>query len=321
MTSITNFPGGVSSFGLPVIGGLIPPGGNVYFIDPTNGSDGNNGTSPDDAFASLAVAYAALTANQNDVLFFIGGATAATPTAAVTWAKSYTHLIGLSSNLPGMGQRCRIVNHADNDLTVLFTVSANGCIFRNLQFFDGKDSAADGANVLVSGSRNSFDNVFFAGMGSTVASSPATRAGSYSLSVSGSENCFTNCTIGLDTVIRTAANSELIVSGVRNRFVHCDIRSYSETAGKFLVKIDNSGGDIRDTIFDDCLFFNYTSNWATGITDAFDMPAGGATHYVILRGNCQIVGVGTGWADTVTRIYGAGPVPNAGYGISVAPTT
>lgn len=321
MNSLTNFPNGVSSFGFPVLPAGVPPGGDVYFLDPAHGSDGFDGTAPDRAFATLETAYAALTADQNDVLFFIGGATAATPATAITWSKSYTHFIGMSSNLPGMGQRCRVVNSATYDLAVLFTLSGNGCTFRNLQFFDGKDSAADGACLLVSGGRNSFDNVFVAGMGDATASGPATRAGSYSLKVTGAENTFTNCTVGLDTVVRSAANSELIVTNVRNRFVHCDIRSNSVTAGKFLVAIDNSGGDLRDTQFDDCLFFNYTTNWATGITNVFSMPAGGSTHYVILRGNCQIVGVGTGWADNLTHIYGAGPVPNAGYGISINPTT
>ena len=295
--------------------------GNVYFVDPTNGNDGSDGQTPAGAKATLAAAYALTTANQNDVVFFLGGPTGDSPTAAITWSNSYTHLIGISANLPGMGQRCRVVNAAANDLAVLFTLSGNGCIVKNIQFFDGKDSAADGACVLVSGARNLFQNVFVAGMGDATASGPATRAGSYSLKVSGSENTFVDCTIGLDTIARTAANSELIVSAERNRFIHCEFRSNSTTAGKFLVKIDNSGGDLRDTQFDDCLFYNYTTNWATGITDAFDMPSGGSTHDVILRGNCQIVGVGTGWADTVTRLMGAGAVPDAGYGISIAPTT
>ena len=299
----------------------LPFVGTQIWCDPVNGSDGNDGTAPDRAYATFAPAYAALTANKNDVLFIIGGATALNPSTAITWSKSYTHLIGLTGNLPGMGQRARIVNTSGNDLAVLFTLSGNGCIVKNVQFFDGKDSAADGACVLVSGSRNYFENVFIAGMGDATASGPFSRAGSYSLKVSGAENAFVDCTIGLDTIERTAANSELIVSGIRNRFIHCDFRSYSTTAGKFLVKIDNSGGDLRDTIFDDCLFFNYTSNWATGITDAFSMPASGSTHYVILRGNCVLVGVGTGWASTVTHFYGAGPAPNAGYGIATTPTT
>lgn len=294
------------------------PNSNVYLVDPVNGDDDNSGDRWTKPLATVAAAYAKCTTNQHDVVLLIGSPTADYPTSAITWAKNFTHLIGLTSPLPGMGQRARIVNHADNDLAVLFTLSGYGCIVKNVQFFDGKDKDEDAACVLVSGNRNYFENVFVAGMGHAT---PAARAGSYSLKVSGSENCFTDCTIGLDTIVRAAANAELIVSGGRNRFVHCDIRSYSETAGKFLVQIDNSGDDLRDTIFDECLFFNYTVNWANGIDNAFDMPAGGNTHYVILCGNCQLVGVNSGWADTVTHVYGAGPAPNAGFGISTNPTT
>ncbi len=296
----------------------LPLVGDVFWVDPANGNDSNDGSAPDKAVALLATAYGRCTSGKHDVVLLLGSATANSPTAAITWAKNFTHLIGVTNPLPGMGQRCRVVNTAANDLATLFTLSAYGCIVRNVQFFDGKDKAEDGACVLVSGARNYFENVFVAGMGHAT---PAGRAGSYSLKVSGEENAFRDCTIGLDTINRTAANSELIVSAERNRFEHCDIRSYSETAGKFLVKIDNSGGDLRETIFDDCLFYNYTQNWATGITNAFSMPSSGSTHYVILRGNCQVVGVGTGWADTVTHIYGAGPAPNAGFGISTNPTT
>ncbi len=95
--------------------------------------------------------------------------------------------------------------------------------------------------MLVSGSRNHFVNSFVAGMGDATASGPATRSGSYGLTVSGAENAFTKCHIGIDTIARTAANSELIVSGVRNTFIDCMLECYSETAGKFLVKIDNAG--------------------------------------------------------------------------------
>jgi hypothetical protein len=296
------------------------PNSNVYIVDPVSGLDTNPGTKWSKPLKTVAAAYAKCVTNQNDVVLFVGGPTADNPTAAIDWAKSYTHLVGLSGDLPGMGQRCRIVNTAANDLATLFTLSGSGCIVKNIQFFDGKDKAEDGACVLVSGERNYLENVFVAGMGSTGVAAAATRAGSYSLKVSGSENTFARCTIGLDSVIRTAANAELIVAGARNRFIACDIRSYSETAGKFLAVVDNSAGDLRDTIFDDCLFFNYTANWANGISNAFDMPAAGNTHFVILRG-CQLVGVNSGWADVVTHIYTADPAPNAGAGVSTNPTT
>lgn len=291
------------------------PNANVWIVDPQVSASGS-GKSFKSPLKTLEEAYALCTANQNDVVLVVGGPTALTPTAGLTWAKNYTHLVGMSADI-SMGQRCRIVNHADNDLAVLFTLSASGCIIRNIQFFDGKDKNEDGAAVLISGSRNLLENCFVAGMGHAT---PAGRAGSYSLKISGAENTLRNCTIGLDTIIRSAANSELIVAGERNYFERCIIRSYSETAGKFLVTIDNSAGDLRDTGFVDCVFFNYSANWASGITNAFHMPAAGNTHFVWLK-DCQLVGVGSGWADVVTHIYSADGAPNAGFGISLNPTT
>lgn len=309
--------------GVPLLGGLIPFGKNskVFFVDPVAGADTNDGTSLETALKNVAAAYAKTTSGNNDVIFFVAGATSSAPTATITWANNYTHLIAIGNGLPGMGARARIVNSSANDLATLMEVSGSGCLFAGIQWFDGKDSAADGACLLVSGNNNHFVNCQIAGMGDATALGPATRAGSYSLKVTGEQNSFESCTIGLDTIIRSAANSELIVAGARNRFNKCDIRANSVTAGKFLVTIDNSGDDLRDTIFDDCLFFNYSENWAAGINNAFDMPAAGNTHYVILRGNCALVGVSVGWADVVTHIYGAGPAPNAGFGIALNPTT
>lgn len=301
-------------------GSIALAGGKWYFCDPTHGSANADASSPETANSSLLYCYNLLRDGYNDGVIFIGGATAYKPTAAFTWSKNYAHLIGATNDLPGLGQRARIVNDAAYDLSVLFTLSGSGCMIKNIQFFDGKDSAADGACVLVSGSRNHFVNCFVAGMGDATASGPFSRAGSYSLKVTGSENTFTACSIGLDTIARTAANSELIVAGARNIFNSCDIRSQSTTAGKFLVTIDSTGGDLREIQFNNCLFHNYTSNWATGITDAFNMNITN-TAYVLLDANCRLSGVGTGWANTVTHLYGVGPVPNAGFGISIAPTT
>ena len=300
---------------------LMQGGGLWYYCDPTHGSASGDGLTPDTANTSLETLYALLRTGYNDGIIFIGGATAYKPTTAggILWSKDYTHLVGATNGLPGVGERARIVNDAANDLSILITFSGSGCLVANMQFFDGKDSAADGACVLNSGSRNHFVNCFFAGMGDATASGPATRAGSYSLKVSGSENCFTDCTIGLDTIERTGNNSELIVSGGRNRFVHCDLRCNSTAAGKFLVTIDNTV-DIRDTVFDSCLFFNYSTNWATGINNAIDMPAAGNTHWVILK-DCALVGTSVTWADTVTHVYTADPAPNAGAGVAVAVTT
>jgi len=53
----------------------------------------------------------------------LSGDTADNPSAAVAWDKDYTHLVGLSSDLPGLGQRTRVVGTAAIDLTQVVTFS------------------------------------------------------------------------------------------------------------------------------------------------------------------------------------------------------
>ena len=321
---MTTFSDQIFQFGGAPVGAIqsvMLGGGNWYFCDPTHGKDSFDGTSPQTAKKTLLAAYTLTRDGYNDGVIYLGGATADTPLVAFTWSNNYCHLIGATNGLPGMGQRARLVNSSTYNLATLITFSGSGCLVANMQFFDGKNSAADGQCVVVSGSRNHFVNCFFAGMGDTTASGPFSRAGSFSLKASGSENTFTKCFIGLDTVSRTAANAELVITAERNKFVDCTILCQSVTAGKFLVSVDNSGGDMRDTEFENCLFRCYTPNWATGITDAFHLPSSGATYSVLLDANCRLAGVGMTWADTVTHLYGVGAVPAAGFGIAINPTS
>ena len=59
----THYPHGVSSFGVPVVGGGgMPPSyfGNYWFVDAKVGSDGNVGTEPAKPFATMSKAFAQL---------------------------------------------------------------------------------------------------------------------------------------------------------------------------------------------------------------------------------------------------------------------
>lgn len=310
------YPKNINEY-LSLIGIPRGPNSQVFIVDPDNGDDTYSGTNWKKPLASVAAAYAKCVADQHDVVVMIANDSGDEPSAAITWSKDFTHLVGLSSNLPGVGQRCRIVGTAGNDLTPIVTFSGKGCIVRNIQFYNGKDADTDSGAVIVSGGRNEFYNCFFAGMGHAT---PAARAGSYSLKVTGEENHFERCAIGLDTVTRGAANAELWVStgAARNTFWECRLLSQSETAGKFMVKFD--GSNIWWNEFKACIFQNFSVNWANTLTNAMNVAPTG-THYVILRGNeNQLVGI-DGWGDTVTHIYGAGPAPDAGFGISTNPTS
>lgn len=67
--ALTNFPLGVTSFGMPLAGPQIPSTtGNVYFVSSVVGAGGNNGSSPKYAFATLAQGITACTASQGDIV-------------------------------------------------------------------------------------------------------------------------------------------------------------------------------------------------------------------------------------------------------------
>jgi len=68
--SLTNFPNGITSFGVPVFGsGSVF--GNTYFVDKTNGSDGDTGKEPERAFKTITKAVSV--AGDNDTIIVAPG--------------------------------------------------------------------------------------------------------------------------------------------------------------------------------------------------------------------------------------------------------
>ena len=65
---ITKFPAGISSQGVPVIGGSYYTTGTVFFVDSTTGSNGNSGTDKDHPFSTIDYAVGRCTANKGDVI-------------------------------------------------------------------------------------------------------------------------------------------------------------------------------------------------------------------------------------------------------------
>jgi len=293
------------------------PKSKVYIVDPVNGSDNNRpGNSFQAPLLTLTQAEDMCVGDQHDAVLMISGDTADNPSTAINWDKDYTHLLGLSSDLPGIGQRCRVVGTAGNDLVQVVTFAGNGCVVKNIQLYNGADADVDSGAAIITGDRNHFKNVFFAGMGHAT---PGARAGSWSAKLTGAaENYFEDCTIGIDTILRAAANAELVMaSSSKNIFRRCRFMSYSETAGKFMVSLDNSAAGLNS--WEDCLFYNQSVNWAAPIDNAFTVIGSGATYYIDLS-HCRLVGI-DGWSDVVTRVYSPDPAPNAGQGIGTTPTT
>ena len=324
---ITNFPHGISSFGVPIIGAgaLFGRKSKTLFIAPASGSDNNSGKSAEKPLDTLSKAQSLATANFNDVVYFMseGNAAAAASdyqSSALAWAKDGVHLIGVNSG-NHISQRSRIAQLSTaTNVDDLFTVSANNCLVANISVYHGVDDATSKGAVHVSGQRNHFFNCHFGGIGHDTMDT----ADNYSLKLSGSENLFEQCVIGLDTIARgTAANYEMLFSGgaTRNIFRKCIIVTYAENATHLFLKIAANGID-RWNLFEDCIFINMPTGTASGttMTEAFDITGGGSPDGLILLRNCTLVGA-TDWEANVESgkvlIDGAAPTNNTS-GIAVA---
>lgn len=275
---ISNFPNGASSFGvvLPASGYIGPSQGNVWFVKPVSGNDGNDGMTPQTPFATLAHALSSATAGQNDIVYLLAESNTASATTdyqstTLDWNKDLVHLIGVNCG-PLLGQRSRISNLSTAAaMAPLFKVSANGCLIANIEVFQGTPgSGTTSIAMQVSGQRNRIVNCQISGNGDLTGVTDV--AGTRSLKVSGSENIFQHCYIGLDTVIRGTQTEEVEISaGARNTFESCHFETYTSLSTFKMVTV--ATGCDRFVKFLDCDFLavqNITSavapTGAIGIT-------------------------------------------------------
>lgn len=343
--ALTNFPNGITSFGVPLLGGVggIPLTGTWYFVDPANGSDSNDGLSPSSALTTLYMAHSKMTAGKNDVCVLIGnGAASGTArlstalaatvdstatTGTLTWSKNACHLIGVTA--PTMvGQRARIAPPTGTYTMATFgsgnfvVVSAAGCIFQNFSLFNGFSTGGTSQICWTdSGGRNFYSNVHFGGAGDA-ASAQATTSRSLLVTGTTGENTFVNCQFGLDTVTKTVANAtvEFAAGSPRNYFNGCKFVMMTSSATSLHIKTAAAAAIDRWTEFENCSFINAIQSTSTGLTVAISMAASAGGMFLIK--NCTSIGA-TKWGDTaaLAQIYVDGGPPTAGTtGLAITPT-
>lgn len=133
--SITDFPNGVSSYGIPILGGgPIVTTGNVFFVDDS-GSDSYDGKSPERPMATLDAAIGLCTASQGDVIVVMPGH-AETAATQVTCDIAGVRIIGL-----GIGRnRPTITAHAS--AVDCFNVTAANVSIENIRIIGAADCTA-----------------------------------------------------------------------------------------------------------------------------------------------------------------------------------
>ena len=284
----------------------LPSVGEIFYVDPGVTSSGG-GKTVNDAYKTVAEAYDAASADNDDVIVIAGTTSTGrtTETAIMTWAKRRLHLIGNGASRQ-FNSRNGIGLPASASSG--FTVSANNCIFQNISFAGFVDLDV---LVEVTGEYNTFNNVHFQGIADT---NPAAATGARSLLLTGAgENEFNGCTIGVDTVTRSVANASLELTGScpRNIFRGCLFPIYTSSADALFVKADTGNCTERFLIFEDCIFNNADTGSSTTMTIAMDLSTTG-NGTVFLKDS---FGKGfTDWTNTFNNLFVTMPLADTDEG-------
>lgn len=313
---LTNYPNGLSSFGIPVLptAGLIFTG-KAFFVDAVTGSNGNNGKSVKKAFATLSKAHSAMTAGKNDVVYIIGnGAMSGTTRESETlvWSKNACHIIGIAAPTR-VAQRARMSWTSGVSDQTLVTFSADGCVVANTHFVQDHDTGEANTCIAMTGQRNYFVNCHIAGGGHITG---AAHASATSLTLVGDgENTFENCTLGLDTITSGAGANAVVAfssAAVRNQFINCDFLKMAGSSGGLFLTANVLGTLDRFTTFQSCRFINAVASQAETIDAAIAIHeyAGG----MIILDNCALIGTSNWVAADSTNVwlYGASPGETSG---------
>ena len=161
--SLTRFPHGVSSFGMPVLGGGYMTTGDVFFVHNGTGSAGYAGTDPDHPLNSIDNAIGKCTASKGDVIFVmpghaetISGAGGITCDVAgvsiiglgegnlrptLTWSATASSILITAANVT---LRNLITTISEDEVVSMFSCSAAGCTLDAIDFVEYGAKGATG---------------------------------------------------------------------------------------------------------------------------------------------------------------------------------
>lgn len=229
--SLTNFPHGITSFGIPQYGGLPPTFGNVWFVDYGTGSDENPGTDPQTPLKTLSRAHALCTTNNNDYIL-IDGYSEIVETEMVDFTKSRVHVFGCNGIPPGLGYGAG----------ARITLGTTGV-------------AADIATIRNTGTRNTFTGIKFS-------NTSATTTCLYTVAEGGEYTRYNNCEFYKSSLLTTDLTAEVLCNGDSSQWYGCtfgDLVNERGASGKvrpnvLLTRELITGKVARDCAFVNCLF-------------------------------------------------------------------
>lgn len=329
-----NFFSSIQSFGVPLFGPLGAGMGEYFFLVTSKASTNkyyqkliNSQVGDDRIFTTVSSAYSNMTGDQNDVLFITPGDHAVT--AAVTWAKNRTFLIGLGgpnqrqqpSTLTSGGCRIKCVTTA---VAEIFDVTGN---YVSMYGFGTMNNAANTGNlydVLVEGRNFYAEGMSFRGGNNTTQNQNASAGIPLGIGAAGYAHTFVNCQIGQagNTARTTGPGYVKFITGTPGcggiKFIDCTFEMQSATDGAnasgFLVQQTSLD---RLTQFINCSFYNFSENW--GATPDYLFNIDQTTTFDIILRNCSMAGFDI--VSDSARVKTSDAAPNSAGVESVAVAT
>lgn len=243
---------------------------------------------PDKQFTSLATAEAAMTSLRCDTLLVTPEAHSLA--AALTWDLSCSNLVGMSPSGPGFAKRARI--GMSTTFTPMITVSGYGNTFNDVYTQHGT-AAGDYVSWLVSGTRNVFNGVHFAGPMNAAQGGHASYAG---VSITGSENVFNSCIFGSSSIGRDELTPNVtLTSGTGAElltiFNQCTFVLFATDTDPYFISAVNADG-LLVAQFNGCKFICVSNNNAVKAAQVCTVSgAAPAAVYLNFDSNCEFVNV------------------------------
>ena len=241
MSDTTNFPYGITSQGVPVVGGGMPAtSGRYIFVDATNGADGNDGSSWNSAVKTIAFAYTLVTTDHDDVIVLSTNAVH-TLTEMLTVAKNRVHFVG---DVYGRsyGQAAKINMPITTAITDVFCMKNTG-------------------------TRNTFTGIKFMS-DNTLATYHIGTVGE-----GGEYAVYRNCEFYSSVKLNSDTHAELVLNGDSAQFFNCTFGSLADAVNGDKIRpavrmangVVGAGLVSRDILFDGCKFWKQAGGTTTAM--------------------------------------------------------
>lgn len=282
----TNYPSGITSLNVPVIGGGGIPAtyGRYIFVNYTTGVDGGpiESNTMQQPYKTIAAAYAQMRDGYDDVMVLFGSATHVL-TEMLDITKSRVHFVGMDGTFGRM--------YGQNAKVSLGVTTA----------------ATDIATVQNTGVRNSFSNIKFM-------NSNTVTEGINTFAEGGEYAIFTNCEFYKETDLDVTTACEFLANGDSSQFFGCTFGSLANIVADNVIRpcfkatATLAGKKLRDNVLVDCMFWRKAAG-----TEAVMVYGANATDVerLLLLKNCSFISNALG-AATPAHAVGFGAAQTQG---------